>query len=53
MQLNLGYAMSSLLCIGIGITGPKMGHHIQVVSIVLHKAKTVLGLFCLQLNTIG
>jgi len=24
-----------------------------VVSIVLYEAKTVLGLFCLQLNTIG
>jgi len=25
----------------------------QVVSILLHEAKSMLGLFCLQLNTIG
>ena len=40
--------MSSLLFVGIGMTGPKVAQCIQVVSIVLHKAKTVLGLFCLH-----
>jgi len=35
------------------MTGPKVAQCIQVVSILLHEAKTVMGLFCLQLNTIG
>ena len=37
----------------ISMTGPKMAQHIQIVSILLHEAKPVLGLFCLHLNTIG
>jgi len=45
--------MSSLLFIGMDMTGPNMGQCIYVASVALHKAKTVLGLFCLQLNTIG
>jgi len=36
----------------LSMTGPKMAQHIQVVSILLHEAKRVLGLFCLHLNTI-
>jgi len=35
------------------MTGLKVAQHIQVVSILLHEAKRVLGLFCLHLNTIG
>jgi len=34
------------------MTGPKVRQRIQVVSILLHEAKLVLGLFCLPLNTI-
>jgi len=45
--------MSSMLFIGIGMTGPNMGQRIEVVSVMFHNAKIVLGLFCLQLNTIG
>jgi len=37
----------------MSMTGPKVAQHIKVVSILLHKAKPVLGLFCLHLNTIG
>jgi len=35
--------------------GPKVAQCIQVglVSILLHETKRVLGLFCLNLNTIG
>jgi len=32
---------------------PKVAQRIQVVSILLHEAKPVLGLFCLHLNAIG
>jgi len=35
------------------MTGPKVAQRIQVVSILLHEAKAVLGLFCLHLNLIG
>jgi len=35
------------------MTGPKMAQCIHVVSILLHEAKPVLGIFCLHLNTIG
>jgi len=37
------------------MTGPKVAQCIQVglVSILLHEAKLVRGLFCLHLNTIG
>jgi len=35
------------------ITGPKVAQRIKVVSILLHEAKPVLGLYCLHLNTIG
>jgi len=35
------------------MTGPKVAHRIQVVSNQLHEAKPVLGLFRLQLNTVG
>ena len=37
----------------ISMTGLKVVQHTQVVSILLHEAKRVLGLFCLHLNTIG
>jgi len=37
----------------VSMTGSKVAQHIQVVSILLHEAKLVLGLFCLHLNTIG
>jgi len=37
----------------ISMTGPKMVQGIQIVSILLHEAKPVLGLFCLHLNTTG
>ena len=37
----------------ISMTGPKVAQRLQVVSIMLHVAKPVLGLFCLHLNTIG
>jgi len=37
----------------ISITGPKVAQGIQVVFILLHEAKPVLGLFCLHLNKIG
>jgi len=37
----------------ISMTGPKVIQHIQVVSMLFHEAKPVLGLFCLHLNTIG
>jgi len=43
--------MSSFLF--IGTTRAKVANCIQVASIVLHEAKTVLGLFCVQLNTNG
>jgi len=35
------------------MTGPKVAQRIHVVSILLHEAKSVLVLFCLDLNTIG
>jgi len=35
------------------MTGPKVAQCIQVVPILLHEAKPVLGLFCVHLNTIG
>jgi len=35
------------------MTGLTVLQRIQVVSILLHEAKPVLGLFCLHLNTIG
>jgi len=34
-------------------TGPEVAQRIQVVSILFHVAKPVLGLFCLHSNTIG
>jgi len=37
----------------ISMTGPKVPQRIQVVSILHHEAKPVLGLFCLYLNTNG
>jgi len=37
----------------ISMTGLKVAQCIQAVSILLHEAKPVLGLFCVQLNTIG
>jgi len=37
----------------ISMTGPKVAQCINVVSILLHEAKPVLGIFCLHLNTIG
>jgi len=37
----------------ISMTGPKMAQRIQAVSVLLHEAKSVLGLFCLHLNTIA
>jgi len=43
--------VSSLLF--IGMTGAKVAQCVLVVSIVIYEAKTVLGLFCLQLNTTG
>jgi len=36
----------------ISMTGPKVAQRIQVVSILLHEAKAMLGIFCLHLNTI-
>jgi len=33
--------------------GPKVAQRTKVVSILIHEAKPVLGLFCLHLNTIG
>jgi len=43
--------MSNILF--MSMTGPKAALRIQVVSILFHEAKPVLGLFCLHLNTIG
>jgi len=37
----------------MNMTGSKVAQHIQVVSILLHEAIPVLGLFCFHLNTIG
>jgi len=39
----------------MSMTGPKVAQCIciQVVSVLLHEVKPVLGLFCLHLNTIG
>jgi len=37
----------------MSMTGPKVAQRIQVVSILLHEAKTMLGIFCLHLNVIG
>jgi len=37
----------------ISMSGPKVALHIQIVSILLHEATPVLGLFYLHLNTIG
>jgi len=37
----------------MSMTGPKEAQRIQVMFILLHEAKPVLGLFCLYLNTIG
>jgi len=34
----------------VSMTGPK---RIQVVPILLHEPKPILGLFCLHLNTVG
>ena len=34
----------------VNMTGPKVEQRIQVVFILLHEAKPVLGLFCLYLN---
>jgi len=45
------HEMSSFLF--ISMTGPKVAQRIQVVSILLHEAKPVLGLIFLHLNTIG
>jgi len=48
--------ISGLLFTGVGRTGPKVAQcilHLGRCFIVLHKAKTMLGLLCLQLNTIG
>jgi len=42
--------MSNILF--MSMTGPKVAQRIQIVSIVLHEAIPVLGLFCLHLNTI-
>jgi len=44
--------MSNFLFISM-TTGPKVAQRIQVVSILLHETKPVLGLFCLYSNTIG
>jgi len=35
------------------MTGPKVARRIQTLSILLHEAKPVLGLFGLNFNTIG
>jgi len=35
------------------MTGPKVTQRIQIVPILLHEAKPVLGLFWLHLNTVG
>ena len=43
--------MSNLLF--ISTTGPKVAQCIHVLSILLHEAKPVLGLFCLHLDTTG
>jgi len=43
--------MSNILF--VSMRGPKVAQRIQVVSILLHEAILVLGLFCLHLNTIG
>jgi len=37
----------------ISVTGPKVAQRIQVVSILLHEAKPVLGLFCLHSTITG
>jgi len=37
----------------VSMAGPKVAQRIQVVYILLHEAKPVLGLFCLHLNIIG
>jgi len=36
----------------MSMTGPKVAQCIQVVSILLHEAKPMLGIFCLHLNAI-
>jgi len=36
----------------MSMTGSKVAQRIQVVPILLHEAKPVMGLFCLHLNTI-
>jgi len=50
-------AMSSLQDMSnflfISMTGSKVAQRIQVVSILHHEAKLVLGLFCFHLNAIG
>jgi len=55
---SLGYGISCQACkicqfLFISMTAPKMAQRIQIVSILLHEAKPVLGLFCLHLNTVG
>jgi len=45
--------MSNFLFRPISVTGPKVAQRLQVVSVLLHEVKPVLGLFCLYLNTIG
>ena len=51
------YDMSSLQNMSyflfMSMTGPKVAQRIQVVSILLHEAIPLLGLFCLHLNTTG
>jgi len=37
----------------MSMTRSKVAQRIQVVSILFHEAKPVLGLFCLHLNTVG
>jgi len=49
--MSILQGMSSFLF--ISMTEPKVAQCIQVVSILLHGVKPLLGLFCLHLKTIG
>jgi len=55
LEKCLGYAICQDMSnfVFISFTGPKVVQGIQVVFILLHEAKPVLGLFCLHFNTVG
>jgi len=45
--------MSNFLFRPIRVTGPNVAQRLQILSVLLHEVKPVLGLFCLYLNTVG